>query len=99
MQDLRPVYESGNRNVLRRWPDGSIIEGVDLSGEPMLKPNVYNPTGYSGICKVFGSIAQAQQAKQELWEAVRTLSTPAVDEYTEDPVRKVNPAPQAPEGI
>jgi hypothetical protein len=68
---------AGTREYTR--PDGTSVQ----------RPNQYEPSAYTSIVGTFGSVADAESARNELANAVRTVARPVTDSATEaDPVRE-----------
>lgn len=58
------------------------------TGQPYSRPSQYDPNGYVAIVECFGSVAQAEAARDELTRAVAAIQRPISDTaYEDDEIR------------
>lgn len=61
------------------------------TGELVAKPDVYDPNGYVAIVSTFTTVAEAEQARDELSQAVRQIQRDVSDTAGEDdPIRSLD---------
>lgn len=58
------------------------------TGEWVTHPNEYSPEGYIHIVGIYGSMTEAEEAREELYQAIRTIQKDGTDSAMEhDPIR------------